>query len=141
VIANDGVIALGQVDDEIVNAGRLGGRNDGIGVRRILEAADILRHRTVEQFDILRHVADMPAERFGGPLIERRAIEPDVAAHRPPDSDQHARQRRLARCGRSDNAQSLAGSEREVDVLTDHFLHAWRRHRAVLNDQRTRRRL
>ena len=53
VIANHGVIAVGQVDDEIMDARRLGRCNDGIGVRRILETADVLRHRTVEQFDVL----------------------------------------------------------------------------------------
>jgi hypothetical protein len=42
----------------------------------------------------------------------------------------------------SDNhAQSLARCEREIDVLTDHLLHAGRANRAVLNDQRTRGRL
>jgi hypothetical protein len=91
VIADHGVVALGQVDDEVVDAGRLGRRDNGIRVRRILETADVLRHRTVEQFDVLGDVADMPAERFGRPLVERRAIEPHRAAHRPPDSDQHAR--------------------------------------------------
>jgi hypothetical protein len=87
MIADDGVIAFGKIDDKIVNAGRLGGRDHGIGIRRILEAADVLRHRAVEQFDVLRHVADMPAERFGRPLIERRAVEPHGAAHRPPHPD------------------------------------------------------
>ena len=64
VIADHCVIALGQVDDELMNASRLGGGDDGVGIGRILEATDILRHRSVEQFDVLRHITDMAAERF-----------------------------------------------------------------------------
>ena len=47
VFADDGVIALGQVDDEIVHAGRLRRRDHRIGVRRIFETANVLRHRAV----------------------------------------------------------------------------------------------
>ena len=64
VLADHGVVALGQVNDEIVHAGRLGRGDHGIGIRRILEATDVLRHRAVEQFDVLRHVTDMPAKCF-----------------------------------------------------------------------------
>ena len=61
----------------------------GVGV--FLEARDVLRDGAGEQFDVLRQIADVPAERVGRPLVERRAVEADLAARRPPDADQRAR--------------------------------------------------
>ena len=37
MIADDGFIAFGEAGDEIVNAGRLGGGDDGLRIGRILE--------------------------------------------------------------------------------------------------------
>ena len=49
-------------------------------------------------------IADMAAEHVGRPLIQRRAVEPHLAAERPPDADQRPHQGRLARPARSDHA-------------------------------------
>ena len=58
-------------------------RDDRVRIGLRLEARDVLRDRAVEQLDVLRQIADVPAERLGRPLIERRAVEADAAAHRP----------------------------------------------------------
>ena len=72
-----------------------------------------LLHRAVERLDILRQEANVPSEGLRRQLIERRAIEPHGAAHRPPHADQRARERRLARRARPDDAQRLARYKRE----------------------------
>jgi len=64
VFADIGFLAVRQIDDEVVNAGRLRGREHSLGMGRPLEARNILRHVAGEQFDVLRQVADMPAERL-----------------------------------------------------------------------------
>ena len=66
------LVAVGQVDDQVVNARRLRRRQHRLGVRRILEARDVLRHVAGKQFHVLRQIADVPAERLRRPLIERR---------------------------------------------------------------------
>jgi plasmid stability protein len=64
VFADIGFVAVRQIDDEVVNAGRLRGREHSFGMGRPLEARNILRHVAGEQFDVLRQVADMPAKRL-----------------------------------------------------------------------------
>ena len=94
----------------------------GLGI----EAADVLRDGAGEQLDVLRQVADMAAEHVGRPLVERGAVEPHLAADRLPDADQRADQRRLAGAARADDAEAVAGLEREGDVLHDQPLVAGR---------------
>ena len=92
------------------------------GSKRAIFCAD----RAGEQFDVLRQIADVTAEHVGRPLVERGAVEPDLAAHRLPDADQGADQRRLAGGAWSDDAEPVAAFEREGDVLDDHALFAGR---------------
>src|SRR5258707_6237002 len=84
-----------------------------------IETANILGHAAGEQFDILRQIADIAAEHIGGPLIERRAIDPHLAAERLPYTYQRADQRRLARSAWPYDSQSVSGLERERHILND----------------------
>jgi hypothetical protein len=52
VIADIRLISGGKIDDKFVNSGRLRGGDDGLRVRRLLEACDVLRHRAAEQLDM-----------------------------------------------------------------------------------------
>ena len=61
----------------------------------------------------------MAAARLIAPLLERGAVEPHLAARRLPHPDERAGERGLARCARPDDADRLAGFEREGHVL-DH---------------------
>jgi hypothetical protein len=79
-----------------------------------IEAADVLRDGAAEQFDVLRQIADMAAEHVGRPLVERGAVEPHLAAHRLPDADQRADQRRFAGAARADHAEPLPASSAKV---------------------------
>src|SRR5262249_13833464 len=97
MIADHRVITLGQVDDELVNTGRLSCGYNRIGIGRILKATNVLRHCSVEQLDILRNVADMAAKGLRRPLIKRGAGEPYRAPQRTPNADQHPRGGRCSR--------------------------------------------
>src|ERR1700676_2528859 len=85
-----------------------------------------------------RQISDMAAEHVGRPLIERRAIEPYLSAHRLPYTDQHAHQRRLARCAWADDAQSVSGPKSERHILNDDLLIS-RRHDADTLDRQAAR--
>ena len=66
------------------------------GIRVHLEARDVLRHGAGEQLHVLRQVTHMSAEILRQPLLDRCAVEADLAAPGGPDADQHAGKRRLA---------------------------------------------
>ena len=87
LLADLGVVALAHLDDHLMHAGLFRGGDDGVGRGLGIEAGDVLRDGAREQFDILRQIADMAAEHIRRPLIERRAVEPHLAA------DRHARRR------------------------------------------------
>ena len=74
-------------------------------------------------------------------MVERRAVEPHLAAGRCPDADQRAHQRRLARAAWTDDANAGAGLGGEVDVLHDDALIARRHDADGLDRQPLRRRL
>ena len=88
-----------------MHAGRLAGGDDRVARRVVLEARDILPDRAGEQLDILRQVADVLAELGRHPLIERGAVEADLAARGRPHADDHARKRRFAGRARADYAE------------------------------------
>ena len=79
-LAELGLVAGGQVDDQVVHAGGLGRGDYGCRGRVLLEPGDVLRNRSLEQLDILRQITDVAAAGRGGPLIDGRPIEPHAAA-------------------------------------------------------------
>ena len=88
------LVAVRQPQNELMDAGRVrrGDQRLRIGLR--LEAGDVLRHRSGEQLDILRQVADVAAQRLRAPVFERGAVEPNLAARRRPHADNPAHQTR-----------------------------------------------
>src|SRR5205807_2736237 len=80
---------------------------DPLGRSLQIESRDIDSDATLEQFDILRQIADMLAQRVGRPMLERRVVELDFAAKPRPDPDQRTRQRRFARSTRTDDPDGL----------------------------------
>src|SRR3954471_9997186 len=61
LLADAGLVALGQAQDQLVGAGDLGRVDDLLGRGRS-QPGDVLGHRAVEQRDLLGQVADMLAE-------------------------------------------------------------------------------
>ena len=83
-LADARVVALRQAHDQLVHARLLGRLMTASGSALGLEAGDVLADGAVEQLDVLRQVADVPAERLGRPLIERRPVQAHAAPRRPP---------------------------------------------------------
>jgi hypothetical protein len=105
---------------------------DRIGIG--FKSANILGDGAVEQFHVLRQVADVTAECIGCPLVERSAVERDPPGGRA-RSDQGPGQRRLARSTRANNADPLAGLEDKACVLNEDFGGAGSGNADVLNRQ------
>ena len=102
------LVAVRQPQDHVVHAGGLGRRDDGLRVGVRLEAGDVLRHRAGEQLDVLRQVADVPAERLAATIgrARRRRAGPcrAPASRRRPA----AGQRRFAGRARADDAEPVS---------------------------------
>ena len=77
------LVSFGQTEDQLVDPGGLGRGNDRLRIRLGLKPRDILRHGTGEQFHVLRQVADMRAQCFRRPLIERRTVDADPCREQP----------------------------------------------------------
>ena len=94
-LADLGLVASGRPTIRSCTPAALAAAMTASGSAASVEARDVLRHGAGQQLDVLRQIADVLAERIRRPLIERGAVETDAAAHRPPDADQHARQRAI----------------------------------------------
>ena len=89
-----------------MNAGGFGRGNDRIGIGLRLEPANVFGNRAIEQLDVLRQIADMPAKVLRRPLVERCAVKPHLAPDRLPNADNKPRQRGLARGTWTDDTET-----------------------------------
>ncbi len=115
-----GLIALRQAHDHLVHAGGPGGGDDIGGVRRGVEARDILAHRALDQRDVLRQIADMAPDVARAPLAQVGVIQPDTAAQQGPDADDALGQRGLAAAARADQAERVSARQLERDIADQH---------------------
>ena len=96
-IGTDGSsVSLRQALHQIMDAGHAGRRDDAGGLGTWRETGDIVRDAAVDQFGVLGQVADGLAAFCRGILIERRAIQADMAVAGGPDARQSLEQRRFA---------------------------------------------
>ena len=127
-----------QAEDHVMRAGGAAGRQHRIGIGREAHARDVFRNGAVEEFDVLGDIADVAAERVLVPLLERGAVEPDLAARGSPDPGQRAHQRRLAGGARSDDGERLARGQTEMHVGHDRGVAAGRGHGHCSTSKRRR---
>ncbi len=126
-----GFIAVRQLEDHVVHAGRLG-RVDHLVRVDHAEARDVLADGAVEQFDILRQVADVFAQGLAIPLRDLGAVEADRAAHGRVDAEHCAHQGRFAGRARADHGDRGARLDDETDALEDRRRSAGRRNHDLL---------
>src|SRR3984885_10649421 len=84
-------------------------------------------------------IANMATEHVRGPLVERSAIDPHLAARRLPHANQCPHQRGFARAARPDDTKAISGRERERHVLHNDPLIARRHHTDRLYREAVRR--
>src|SRR5216684_3487319 len=81
-LADDGVIAFGQFQDEVVRAGERGGGDDTLHRHRRVGERNIVAHGGVEQHVFLQHDSDLPAQPGNIRYGEIDAIDRDPPALR-----------------------------------------------------------
>ena len=69
-VANARLVSLGELQDHLVRAGLLAGRDDGSRRRIFVEPRDVLGNRTIEEFDVLGEVTYIYAQSRRRPLVQ-----------------------------------------------------------------------
>ena len=117
-----GVVAVGQHADEMVGIGKLR-RRDAFVIRRVrISVADIFHDRTGKEIHVLEHDAEAAAQICLTDLIDVDAVVADLAVGNVVKAVDKVRDRRLARTGRADEGDLLAGFGVERDVMQDLFV-------------------
>ena len=108
LLADHGVVALGQPGDELVGLGRLG-RGDDLLVGGVRPAVgDVGPHRVGEQEAVLHDQPDRGAQRVARHVRDVVPADADRAALRIVEPGQQQGQGGLARAGRADHGDRLA---------------------------------
>ena len=109
-------IAAFLAHDELVRFRELGRALDlRVGGVRLADA-DVVGDRAVEQAGILEHDGDRVAQRRQRDVGDVLTVDEDVARRGRAQPLQQRERRRLARAGRTDERQRLAGLDLEGDV-------------------------
>ena len=138
-LADFGIVALRQGQDHLVHAGGLRGGDHRVRIR-IAKPGDVLSHRAGEQLDILRQVADVPADQVDVPGEQVGAVETHAAAGRLPGADQDLAQARFTGGRRPDDAETGARLHREAHAAQHRLDLPGRRIDHLLAAQSTQRR-
>ena len=116
-LADDRVVALGQLDDPVVDRRRAGRRLELLLGRVGRRVAEVVADRGVEQVGLLGHDPDDLAERGQGEPADVDAVDLDRARVDVVEPRDQVGRRRLARARRADERHELARLGLEVDVL------------------------
>src|SRR6185295_6196458 len=121
-LADQRVVALGKLPDELVGVREPGGLLD-FGARGVgLAVGDVLPDRLVEEDRLLLDVADLVTERLQRVRPQVLSVDPDRAFRGIVEARDEVDQRRLAFAGRADDRAHLAGRDFEVDVREDELV-------------------
>ena len=113
--AQFGFIPLGEGQNSLVHANGFGSGHHFVRVDRP-QAGNVLGHRALKQFDILRHVADVLAQIIADPRGNFSTIQPHMATCRLPQPHQQLDERGFACGARAHQSQHLARLGLEIEV-------------------------
>ena len=122
VVVDHRVVAAGQGTHEVVDMGRLGGRRDLVLGRAIAAVGDVLADRAVEQPRVLEDHPERPAQVVAGHLPRVDAVDRDPPAVELVEAHQQVHERGLARPGRADDRDHLAGFGDQVEVVDERLV-------------------
>ena len=118
-LADQRVVAVRQPEDELVRV-RGARRGDDLRARRVGPAVgDVLGDRAEEQERLLQHDADVAAVVGHGEAADVDAVDQDRAVAHVVEAADQVDQRALARAAGADQADHLAGPDRQVEAA-DH---------------------
>ena len=115
-LADDGVVAERQLQDELVSAGGGGGRFDVGDIGRRAPISDVVPDRDREQERLVEHDADVGPQALDRHVPHVVAVDPHGAARDVVGPGEQARHRRLAGAGAADEGNGLAGVEMQVET-------------------------
>src|SRR5262245_6730235 len=118
-LADDGIVALGQLEDEFMRASECRRRNDAVHRHRRIGERDVVAHRGVEQNILLQHHADLPTQpgNIDGGEIDTVDQHASALGHVKPL--QQLDERALAGARRADDANHLSRRHVEGHVMQD----------------------
>ena len=116
-LADHGVVAVRQFDDELVRFGR-SGRGLDLDVGDVgPSVGDVGPHRVGEQEALLEHDADLPAQRVEGDVAHVDAVDRHSALGHVVEARQEQRDGRLARSARADERDGLARCDVQLEAV------------------------
>lgn len=116
LLADLGVVPVGELEDELVRLGRAGGGFDLGGGRPGSSEGDVLPDGGREEEALLEHDVDGAPQRVEAQVAHVLAVEADGAGARVVEARHEEGEGGLARAGGPDDAESLAGSHGQRDV-------------------------
>ncbi len=122
-LADLGVVAVGELCDELLRADRRRGLADVIFAGVGSAEGDVLADGAGEQERLLGHDPHLRAQRVAGDLAQVVPVDEDASGRGVIEARDELGHRRLARPGRAHERDRLAGRDRQIDVLERlHFL-------------------
>ena len=115
--ADDRVVALGQLQDEVVSAGERSRSDHAVDRHAGLGKRDVVADRTVEQNVLLQHDAQLAAQPRAVHHGEIDAVDEHASALGDVETLDELGERALSRAGWADNADNLASRNAETDVV------------------------
>src|SRR6266508_4660564 len=118
-LADDGVVAFGQLEDEVVRSRESRRRDDALHRHGGIGEGDVFAHRAVEQHVLLQDHTDLAAQPCRVGHGEIHAVDQDAPALRNVEALDELRERALARPGRPDDPDHLSRRHIESDIVQD----------------------
>src|SRR5215813_21868 len=119
-LADDGVVTIGKLEDEVMGAGHLRSVNGLFDRHRAVGERDVVAHRAVEQDALLRHHADLTAQPGWIDHADIDAVDQNPSTRRRVEPLDQLGESALAGARRTDDADDLPGGNLETDVV-QHF--------------------
>src|SRR5205807_4397233 len=116
-LANNGVIALGQFQDKFVCTGQRGRSGDAVHRHRRVGERNVFAYRTVEQYVLLKHDTNLPAQPGEIDHGEINAVDQDAPAFRHVKPLDELGERTLAGPRRADDPNDLTGRYIKTHVV------------------------
>ena len=116
VLAEPGLVALGQLFDRVVDLGGAAGGDDLLEARVRARHAEVVVDGAGEEDGLLRHDAEGLAQLVRREVAQVAAVELDAAVARLIEAEQELRERALSASRRSGDHDEAAGAEGVVEV-------------------------
>ena len=115
--ADDGVVTLGKIGDELVGVGRLRRLNDVLVGGVFAAVGDIRGDRAIKQKHVLLDDSQHAAKALDVQFPQVLAVQQHPPAGRIVEAGRHVAERRLARAAGTDQGDGLSGAHVQRDVL------------------------